>query len=301
MLGRHPPAHDREARGGRTHDRARRRPGGARLGRHSGRARGRARRAGGERAWLTPQTRSRSPSRRPIGVTPADPLCGGCLYAHIAYPRQLALKALVIADAFQRIARVPLPAAVPVAPSPEDGYRMRARLHVRGRTAGFFREGTHEVCDARLTRQLLTATSDALDRFLAALRSLGLDDVHEIELSENADASDRVVHLDTRRRVGARAARRERRPWVPTGGSSRSGVHDRRPSPTRSTLEGDASRPAVLRRHVLAFFQGNRFLLPSLVKHVVDRVAAGSECRRPLCGRRAVFRRRGGRCRGRRW
>src|SRR5688572_27682782 len=26
----------------------------------------------------------------------ADPLCGGCLYAHIAYPRQLEIKAQVI-------------------------------------------------------------------------------------------------------------------------------------------------------------------------------------------------------------
>ena len=106
-------------------------------------------------------------------ATGGDPLCGGCLYAHIAYPRQLELKSLVIADAFARIGRIDLPAAVHVAPSPEEGYRMRARLHVRGRVVGFFREGTHEVCDARQTRQLLPATSDALDRLVAAMHSLG--------------------------------------------------------------------------------------------------------------------------------
>src|SRR5439155_25591291 len=60
-----------------------------------------------------------------------DALCGGCLYAHIAYRRQLELKALVIADAFGRIAHLQLPAALRVAASPEEGYRMRARLHMR--------------------------------------------------------------------------------------------------------------------------------------------------------------------------
>src|ERR1700716_4280542 len=105
----------------------------------------------------------------------AEPGCGGCLYAHIAYPRQSGIKSLVIADAFARIARLPLPAAVTVAASPEEGYRMRARLHVRNGEIGFFREGTHEVCDARRTRQLLPASIDALDRLGAAIRSLGRD------------------------------------------------------------------------------------------------------------------------------
>src|ERR1700716_3967802 len=35
-----------------------------------------------------------SPDRRPAG----DPLCGGCLYAHISYARQLDIKAQVIVD-----------------------------------------------------------------------------------------------------------------------------------------------------------------------------------------------------------
>src|SRR5580765_4220062 len=62
-----------------------------------------------------------SPDRRDGG---GDPECGGCLYAHIAYSRQLALKSAVIADAFARLGRLTVPAAVPIASSPEDGYRM---------------------------------------------------------------------------------------------------------------------------------------------------------------------------------
>src|SRR5262245_55586234 len=120
-----------------------------------------------------------SPDRR---AAFPDPLCGGCVYSHMAYARQLEIKSQVIADAFARIGRVVLPAPVAVAASPEEGYRMRARLHVRGGRIGFFREGTHELCDARQTRQLLPATCDALDRVMAVARSLGRDTVRGIEL-----------------------------------------------------------------------------------------------------------------------
>src|SRR5439155_26123994 len=99
-----------------------------------------------------------SPDRRPA---PGDPRCGGCLFTHIAYARQLAIKSEIVHDAFARIARVELPSRVTVAASPEEGYRMRARLHVRGYRVGFFRAQTHEVCDARATRQSLPAPSDS--------------------------------------------------------------------------------------------------------------------------------------------
>src|SRR5262245_19218308 len=61
----------------------------------------------------------------------ADLLCGGCLYAHIAYGRQLEIKSQVIADAFARIGRLSWAEPIVVAPSEEEGYRMRARLHMR--------------------------------------------------------------------------------------------------------------------------------------------------------------------------
>ena len=76
-----------------------------------------------------------SPDRQ---VVNGDPLCGGCLYSHIGYTRQLEIKALVIEDAFARIGHITLPVPVSVTASPEDGYRMRARLHVRGGQLGFF-------------------------------------------------------------------------------------------------------------------------------------------------------------------
>ena len=202
-----------------------------------------------------------SPDRR---AASGDPLCGGCLYNHIAYSRQLEIKSQVIADAFTRIGHLELPAPVTVAGSPEDGYRMRARLHVRGSRFGFFREGTHDLCDTRATRQLLPATLDALERLMAAVRSIGADTVREIELSENAGAGERVVHLETSAPLDPRLI------------DKLVSVEGLTPGPyvTDTITIGDAS--LKLRRHVLAFFQSNRYLLRDLVTHVTDRVPIGA-------------------------
>lgn len=214
-----------------------------------------------------------------------DPLCGGCLYAHIAYARQLDIKALVIADAFGRIGHLELPSAVGVAGSPEEGYRMRARLHVRGRDVGFFREGTHEICDVRATRQLLPATCDVLERLVFGVRSLGVDLVREIEVSENVDASNRVVHLESATAIDAGALE----PIAATDGltgmvvsspPSEAGSRVTKVAGSEHVTDvltiGDHA-PIELRRHVLAFFQGNRYLLKDLVSHVVTQVPRGSE------------------------
>jgi 23S rRNA (uracil1939-C5)-methyltransferase len=205
----------------------------------------------------------------------ADPLCGGCLYNHIAYPRQLEIKRDVIADAFKRIGRLTIPGTVSLTGSPQEGYRMRARLHVRDHRFGFFREGSHEVCDARLTRQLLAETCDALDRVATVLKGLSADGVREIEIAENLDASNRVIALDVTAPLTADALAQLGGVTgfsgvvTPFGGRGDPHVSDR--------LSLNAGASVVLRRHVHAFFQGNRHLLASLVEHVVERTAPGHE------------------------
>src|SRR3954466_10984109 len=92
-----------------------------------------------------------SPDRR---AEADDPLCGGALYSNIAYPRQLAIKSDVVRDAFTRLGRYPIDEPIAVQGSPEHAYRMRARFHVHGARAGFYRENTHQICEAAATRQL---------------------------------------------------------------------------------------------------------------------------------------------------
>jgi 23S rRNA (uracil1939-C5)-methyltransferase len=193
----------------------------------------------------------------------ADPSCGGCTYSHIAYPRQLEIKGQVITDAFARIGRLTLPSVVTVKASPEHGYRMRARLHVRGGRFGFFREGTHDLCDARATHQLLPETCDALERLASGIQSFGMDTVHGLELSENMTADQRVVHLDTSRPPDARLIEIVR---------STPGLT---PPPFVTDTLTIGETTFTLRRHALSFFQGNRFLLRDLVTHVVECLPAG--------------------------
>src|SRR6187399_750707 len=78
-----------------------------------------------------------SPHRRPPFC---DTRCGGLAYAHIEPAHQPTLKAAILADAFRRIAGRTVPDVV-VAASPEESYRLRARLHARNSAVGFLIEG----------------------------------------------------------------------------------------------------------------------------------------------------------------
>ena len=124
---------------------------------------------------ITRRVIERSPDRVPDaadGTSPSDGGCGGCVMAHIDYERQRAIKAAIIADAFRRLGRITLEAPVSVAASPIDGYRMRARLHVRNGRIGFFREGTHSLCQPGPTRQLRPDTLAVLTALELALKTI---------------------------------------------------------------------------------------------------------------------------------
>jgi 23S rRNA (uracil1939-C5)-methyltransferase len=210
-----------------------------------------------------------------------DPFCGGCLYAHVAYSRQLTLKAQIIVDACARIGRFTAPLDPSVVSSPDDGYRMRARLHVREGRAGFYREGTHVLCDARATRQLLSSSFDAIEALLDRVRSLGARTVQELELAENVDGSERVIHLALSEGARRPAFKSMELPPGTTGvtlgepaQSTSLTVAGGTPFVTDTIVVDQQS--VRLRRHVLAFFQGNRFLLNTLVARVMSAVPRGA-------------------------
>lgn len=218
-----------------------------------------------------------SADRRPT----SDPRCGGCLYSHIAYPRQVDLEATIISDTFTRIGRIPVQDPIPVAPSPETGYRLRSRLHVRAGKAGFYRVGTHELCDPRTTNQLSSGAMDAIDSALSALGD-ARGAIASLELSENIASDQRALHLDVgpdARTLEPALARALQAAKV-TGCTARGQVGpfvrigDPAVSDPLATLTRGRLSTGHLRRQPAAFFQGNRFLLPDLVLSVLDATSA---------------------------
>jgi 23S rRNA (uracil1939-C5)-methyltransferase len=219
---------------------------------------------------------SASPDRRPAG----DWRCGGRDYAHVFYERQRALKAEIIADAFRRVGRLPLASLPDVMASPEAGYRLRARLHVASGRIGFFREGSHALCDAAGTGQLSTGMVAWLGHAEQSMSAEAASVVAGVEVAENIPGTERTAHVEIRGAV-------DRSLWSPlaaglTGltvqGDAEAVTVAGTPTVTDRVPLGAAEQsPAVvLTRHTTAFFQANRFLLPRFVQHVVGLVTDGS-------------------------
>jgi len=214
-----------------------------------------------------------SPARRAVD---GDPGCGGADYLHIDYVTQLGIKSDVVVDAFRRIGKMTI-APVAVEPSPEHGYRMRARLHVVNGRAGFFLEGTHMLCDAAATRQLSPGAVDAIQGVLA--RPGVSRGVTSVVLSENTAATGRVVHLEPHADVAEVdiTGLEVSGVTVPEG---RAGVRVLAGNATvidraADLFSGDPPIPGdtTWTRHPGSFFQGNRYLTGALIAHVLERAA----------------------------
>jgi 23S rRNA (uracil1939-C5)-methyltransferase len=204
-------------------------------------------------------------SRRPVE---GDPRCGGAVLAHIVYEEQCRLKGEIIRDALARVGRIPVERPIGVVPSPETGYRMRARLHLRGGRAGFFLEGTHTLCDAGLTRQLLPESAGAVHELADRLAAAGFAEDADIELSENRAGDQRAMHVEL-----TRAGAREPVPPIEsihgvTGLSWSAAGESRASDLFGQHFVEDVVQGVRLRRHTRAFFQGNRYLLDELLAAV---------------------------------
>jgi 23S rRNA (uracil1939-C5)-methyltransferase len=210
--------------------------------------------------------------------------CGGCAYQHMDPGAQAALKEAVLSDALRR-AGIPWDKPIAVRPSPPEGWRTRASLHVDHSAAvlrlGFHREGSHQVVDVERCLQLspgMMAAARGLRDGLAARPALARA-VRDVELAESFDGTRLVASLETafdQRQAASAAVLADAVPAL-TGFGVMAGEGGRR---RFLLLRGDPHVEAVvqgihLRAHVQSFFQGNRFLVGALVQEVLDRTPAG--------------------------
>lgn len=209
-----------------------------------------------------------------------DPACGGMTFAHIAEGAQRDIKADIVRDAFGRIGKMAVDIAT-VHASPASAYRMRARVHVRGGRLGSFREGTHDVCDVALTRQLRDDTLDVLRAVEAVGQRCGVPRIEAIEIAENIDATQRLLHVDPSPGTPLPAAWLDSVGQLPGVSGLTLAVSARRTTTVSgSPVVGDplsaftgSQAAGRIERQGRSFFQANRFLTPRLSQAVVADLA----------------------------
>jgi 23S rRNA (uracil1939-C5)-methyltransferase len=95
-------------------------------------------------------------------------VCGGCVYQHLRYEEQLAVKASQVEQTLKRVGKIANPPMRPIIGSPNPyGYRNRIRVHREGGVTGFFGFEEHEVVDIE---QCLLAQPE-VNRSLQKLRA----------------------------------------------------------------------------------------------------------------------------------
>lgn len=115
---------------------------------------------------LSPSPARRDPPCRYFGD------CGGCQLQHLQYTAQLEAKREFLRESLRRLGGIEWGDEIPVRAAAEFGYRSRAEIKIArdesGETRiGYFRAGTHEVCEIEDCQLLLPAAGRELQRLRA--------------------------------------------------------------------------------------------------------------------------------------
>jgi len=219
-------------------------------------------------------------------VQPACPYfgqCGGCHYQHATYEHQLEIKQAILRDTLRRTAKLELPVAIQVHPSPPWNYRNRSRLQVQTRPSfqlGYFRLRSHEI---QIVEEC-PISSPLINRGIRAVWESGRNGqvpqgIGEIEFFADADDATLLIGLscapDTRRAT-VRAWAEELQTSMPEAAGVVALREDRsggRSMPENFLQVGAAAltyetQRAKYRVSAGSFFQTNRHLTNELVRIV---------------------------------
>jgi len=112
----------------------------------------------------------------PDRVDPACPYfgeCGGCSYQHIAYPKQLEMKAAQVEQTLRRVGKLPEVPMQKCIPAPHPyGYRNRIRIHVANGVTGFFAQDGHRLVEV----EQCAIASPVVNQALQNLRRAKVDE-----------------------------------------------------------------------------------------------------------------------------
>jgi len=232
------------------------------------------------------------PGRR-VSPCPVSDACGGCAYQDLGYEEQLTLKGSILRESLAR-GGAPFEGEIEVMPSPEEGWRTRASLHLapgrEGLRLGFHEEASHRIVEFEACLQLsprLNATVRALKVAFESRPQL-VSRLRRLDLAEAGDGSECVAVLsgDLKAEDGPALAQAASEVASLTGlgfWRERRGRRDlllaRGDPHVHSTVLGRR-----LRAHAVSFFQANRFLVEDLARAVLDWVPGGSRVLDLYCG-----------------
>jgi 23S rRNA (uracil1939-C5)-methyltransferase len=200
------------------------------------------------------------------------PRCGGCQYQHASPAFQLHMKRDILKETLAR-AHLPVPGEIESLAGPPWGYRNRVRLHVIGGALGYRQRASHKL----LPVTHCPIAAPLLDQAVAAVAGIAKDTglanlCDEVEFFTNGEQDQLLVSLwpERPRRVHERALEafaEQLRVQIPalTGvglfsQQNSSMMHWGQRSLTY-TVSGRAYQVSLG-----AFFQINRFLLPTLLQ-----------------------------------
>jgi 23S rRNA (uracil1939-C5)-methyltransferase len=211
--------------------------------------------------------------------------CGGCQYQHVRYSRQLEAKSAILFETLKRTAKIDLPSALRLHPSPEWNYRNRTRLKVQNTpefALGYYKFRSHELLPIQQCPISSPLINRAIEEIWTAGRSAGISaDVREIELF--ADHADERMLVEiycashTSKTAGQAIADAVKKSLTSAIGAA---VFEQPPpnqliEPKRLAAFGDSAlvyetKSAHYRVSAGAFFQVNRFLIDELIAIVTD-------------------------------